>query len=137
MHQKKYIQLDAKGRCFHEIEYQGESPPKVGPGLLDVTDRTDGPWLGKVYTLATDTFAWPEPTAKLTASARAIAAGEAVTLRSETTDALSADIDQGVGPVELNGEVEVRPASTTTYTLTATGHPGTTPATSRRKVTVI
>ncbi len=109
MHSKKYVQLDANGLCFHEIEYAGAQAPVVGADLMDVTDRTDGPWLGKVYDVATDTFAWPEPTASLAVSASSIERGGTVTLRWETSHAVSAEIDQGVGvltPV-AGGEIEV------------------------------
>lgn len=107
-------------------------------GSMDVTARNDGPWLGKVYDRNADTFAWPEPTAELTVSASSIERGESVTLSWETAHAVRAEIDQGVGvldPVE-GGEVEVSPARTTTYELTATGREGTTQATVRRRVTV-
>lgn len=139
---KTYIQLDANGICFHEFEYLGAKTPKAGAGLTDVTARTDGPWLGKKYDAQADTFAWPEPTAKLTASASSIAQGEKVTLSWETAHALSAEIAVAGGavvhrcePVE-SGAVEVEPGQTMTYTLTATGREGTTPAKARRRVTV-
>ena len=138
MHQKKYIQLDAGGICFHELEYSGVEPPRAGSDLMDVTDRTDGPWLGKKYDRDANTFAWPEPTASLTVSESSIARGGKVTLTWETAHAISAEIDQGVGALTPvgGGEVEVSPERTTTYQLTATGREGTTPATARRRVTV-
>ena len=61
--------MDANGVCFHKLEYTGAEPPQPGVGLIDVTDRADGPWLGKVYDAQSDTFAYPEPTASLTVSA--------------------------------------------------------------------
>ena len=139
---KKYIQLDTNGICFHELEYLGAKAPNAGAGLTDVTARTDGPWLGKKYDPNTGTFSWPEPTAKLTASASSIAQGEKVTLTWETEHAISAEISVTGGavihrcePVEA-GSVEVEPGQTATYTLTATGRAGTTPAKTRRRVTV-
>lgn len=140
---KKYVELDAAGICFHEVEYMAaEAPQSVPAGLIDVTVRADGPWLGKKYDRAADTFSWPEPTAALTASASSIARGEKVTLSWETAHALSAEIAVTGGtvihrcePVHA-GAVEVAPNRTTTYTLTATGQPGTTPATQSRRVTV-
>ena len=131
-----------RGRVVAEWSDTGRSgPPPVG--WSDVTARTDGPWRGKLYDAKTDTFTWPEPTAKLTASAARIAQGEKVTLTWQTKDALSAEIKiVGSGalvhrcdPVEA-GPVKVEPGQTYTYELVATGHPGTTPAKARRRVTV-
>ena len=139
---KKYIQLDAAGICVHEFEHMGEAPPNVPADLMDVTSRTDGIWLGKKYDRAADTFAWPEPTASLTASASSIASGEKVTLTWETQHAVSAEISVTGGTVIHrcepvgSGSVEVAPGKTATYTLTATGRAGTTPATARVTVTV-
>lgn len=112
------------------------------PGWVDVTARTDGPWLGKLYDRAADTFAWPEPTAALAASEAAIDQGGKVRLSWETEHAVSAEIAVTGGavvhrcePVEA-GTVEVEPGQTYTYTLTATGRAGTTPATAQVTVTV-
>ena len=142
MPNKRYIQLDAAGICSHEFERLGEAPKSVPAGLSDVTSRTDGPWLGKQYDLATDTFSWPEPTAALTASAASIDLGGKVTLSWATEHAVSANISVADGTVIHRcepvgaGTVEVEPGQTATYTLTATGRAGTTPATDRRRVTV-
>ena len=57
--QKIYIQIDAAGRCFHELEYLGSDPPQAGADLMDVTARTDGPFLGKIYDAESDTFSDP------------------------------------------------------------------------------
>ena len=56
---KKYVQLDAAGICYHELEYHGAAAPDAGADLMDVTARTDGPWLGKVYDDHSDTFSDP------------------------------------------------------------------------------
>jgi hypothetical protein len=50
-----------------------------------------------------------------------IQSGEAAVLKFRTAYAVSAAIDQGVGPVPKSGEVTVRPTQTTIYTLTALG----------------
>lgn len=112
---------------------------------MDVESRADRNEIepGKRYDRADDRFVWPEPTAKLTVSASAIAQGGKVTLRWVTEHALSAEISSSASglppypcdPVEA-GEIEVSPERTTTYQLTATGREGTTPATARRRVTV-
>ncbi len=77
-----------------------------------------------------------DPTATLSASSKAIAVGESVTLLWSTTHALSVTIDQGIGAVGTSGSRQVTPATTTTYTLTATGAEGTTPAEAVVTITV-
>jgi hypothetical protein len=52
--------------------------------------------------------------------------GETSTLQWEITGAATASIDQNLGPVALKGNMPVTPASTTTYTLTATNKYGNT-----------
>ncbi|MBN2006364.1 MAG: hypothetical protein JXA21_23630 [Anaerolineae bacterium] len=54
-----------------------------------------------------------------TAAPTAINAGESATLQWEVTGADSVEIDQGIGPVALNGSTAVNPVQTTTYLLTA------------------
>ena len=142
MHRKMYIQLDSAGICFHEFEYSGSKAPKAGAALIDVTSRSDGPWLGKKYDAKAGTFSWPAPEVSFMASASSIVQGEKVTLSWETQHTVSAEISVTGGtvihrcePVHA-GAVEVEPGQTATYTLTATGRAGTTPATQRRRVTV-
>lgn len=138
MHYRRLVELDDEGRCCHELEYMGSAAPPSTAGLMDVTARTDGPWLGKVYDAGSDTFSYPAPTASLTVSESSIESGGTVALRWETAHAVRAEIDQGVGEVTpaAGGEVEVSPAETTTYTLTATGRDGTTTATASVTVRV-
>ena len=98
--------------------------------------------LGQIYDRQADTFAWPEPVASLTASEAAIDKGESVTLSWATEHAVSANISVADGTVIHRcepvgaGTVEVDPGQTATYTLTATGRGGTTPAAARVTVTV-
>ena len=61
MTHKKLIELDAGGRCFHEFEYRGQKKPVLGAGHMDVTARSDGPFLGKVFNREADTFTLPPP----------------------------------------------------------------------------
>ena len=56
---KKFIEMNADGRVFNELEYQSQVMPQVGPELTDVTDRQDGPFIGKIYDAQTDTFSDP------------------------------------------------------------------------------
>jgi hypothetical protein len=55
---RKFIQFDAEGRVTGQLE--SLRVPGYGPDIPDdfveVTDRTDGPWEGKIYDRATDTF---------------------------------------------------------------------------------
>ena len=61
MHRKEYAQINSEGRCFHEFEYMGEKAPAAGAELMDVTARGDGPFIGKIYDEASDTFSDPPP----------------------------------------------------------------------------
>jgi hypothetical protein len=74
----------------------------------------------------------PLPTAKLTAAPSSIVTGQNVTLTWVSTNADSGTIDQGVGPVGLNGSTVLTPggpgypvAPSTTFTYTVTGPGGT------------
>jgi len=67
----------------------------------------------------------PRPTVVITADPNPIDRGTATVLTWRSTDADRAVIDQGIGEVETEGRLEVRPDATTTYTITATGPGGT------------
>jgi YD repeat-containing protein len=64
------------------------------------------------------------PTCDIQAHPESIVQGGATTLTWTSTNATSAEIDQGIGPVALNGSREVSPIQTTTYTITATNSSG-------------
>ncbi len=64
----------------------------------------------------------------------AIQPGATSTLAWNVSNAATVTINQGVGAVEISGSVVVKPAATTTYTLTAVGGGAT--ATAQVKVTV-
>ena len=78
----------------------------------------------------------PQPRAALAVSESSIETGRSVELRWVTSEAESVEIDQGIGAVPLSGSLRVSPERATTYTLTATGQPGSTPATASVTVTV-
>ncbi len=59
------------------------------------------------------------------ASASQIEQGQSTTLKWETANASEVTIDNGIDRVDANGQTTVRPASNTTYTLTARGNAGT------------
>ncbi len=55
---KKLIGL-ADNIVIHEFEYFGNDRPVLAASHMDVTARTDGPFLGKVYDQTADTFSDP------------------------------------------------------------------------------
>ena len=58
---KLLIEIDANGFVFSEFEVFRNDGKEIvlAPTHVDVTDRTDGPWLGKIYDSQADTFAGP------------------------------------------------------------------------------
>ena len=76
------------------------------------------------------------PRAALAASQSSVERGRSVELRWAVANALSVEIDQGVGLVPATGSLRVAPEASTTWTLTATGASGTTPATVMATVAV-
>ena len=75
-------------------------------------------------------FTGRQPMAALAASETVVERGRSVELRWATANAVNAAIEPDVGAVTPDiGAVRVRPAEATTYTLTARGRAGTTPAT--------
>ena len=66
----------------------------------------------------------PEPTVTISANPETIIQGETTTLTWSSTNATTAEIDQGIGSVAINGSLEVSPTQTTTYTITVTGDGG-------------
>ncbi|XOF33672.1 MAG: carboxypeptidase regulatory-like domain-containing protein [Candidatus Electrothrix sp. YB6] len=61
------------------------------------------------------------PAAALTVTPQSIASGQSAELSWSSDNADTVSIDNGIGPVDLNGSVSVAPTATTTYTITATG----------------
>ena len=64
------------------------------------------------------------PTVSLSSNAASVENGQCTTLTWSSTNASTVSIDQGVGNVEPSGSKEVCPASSTEYTVTATGEGG-------------
>ena len=56
---RRYIQIESDVRVGSEFEYRGQLEPQAGLELMDVTDRQDGPFIGKIYDAQTDTFSDP------------------------------------------------------------------------------
>lgn len=65
-----------------------------------------------VESVAVDSFTADPPT---------VSSGAPATLAWKTRHASGCSIDQGVGPVAVSGQTVVKPAATTTYSLTANG----------------
>ncbi len=65
------------------------------------------------------------PQISFTATPAIIGDGDGATLSWAIANATSASIDNGIGVIPLSGSMLVRPHSTTTYTLTASGSGGT------------
>ena len=61
MSNKRIVEIDANGLCCHEFEYTGPDDPQLAASHLDVTSRTDGPFLGKIYNRVDDTWSDPPP----------------------------------------------------------------------------
>lgn len=78
----------------------------------------------------------PPVVAQFTAEPDSIERGQASTLRWSVTDATSVSIEPGLGTVQSNGNRQVFPSNTTTYTLTASGGGRTVKATASVNVTV-
>ncbi len=68
------------------------------------------------------------PEVSIRAEPQSIYAGQPTTLSWTSSDAVEASLDNGIGPVALNGSLQVSPALSTTYTITATGPGGTSTA---------
>jgi polyhydroxybutyrate depolymerase len=71
-----------------------------------------------------------------TASPTSLFTGSPTTLAWQSTGAVSASIDNGVGTVQTNGALTVYPAVSTTYTLLLKNTPGTSASCAAPKVTV-
>lgn len=69
------------------------------------------------------------PTVVISADPETVLSGESSTLTWSSAHADSAEIDQGVGSVPVNGTINVSPTETTAYTIMVTGPGGTAIAT--------
>jgi len=74
------------------------------------------------------------PTVSVSVNPATISAGQVATLAWTSTNGTSASIDNGVGPVALNGSFQVSPGTTKTFNITVLGAAGT--ATASAAVTV-
>ncbi|MGE5843440.1 MAG: OmpA family protein, partial [Syntrophaceae bacterium] len=90
----------ANGLCPRKVEAPKPPPPPPPPPAL-------------------------APSVSISANPRSVDMGQCTSLSWSSTNADSASIDPGVGKVDLSGSKQVCPASTTQYTLNATGKGGT------------
>ncbi|MCP4252153.1 MAG: PKD domain-containing protein [Candidatus Scalindua sp.] len=79
---------------------------------------------GGTATASTTVTVYPIPTVTISANPNTIIEGESTILSWSSTNATSAEIDQGIGTIGINGAIDVSPSETTTYTITATGNGG-------------
>jgi hypothetical protein len=70
----------------------------------------------------------PAPTVSISANPGTIVQNQSSILSWTSANATSAQIDNGIGAVSSDGTSQVKPLQTTTYTITVTGHGGTTSA---------
>ena len=73
----------------------------------------------------TVTVTHPPPAISFSAAPETILSGESSTLSWSVSNAETVSIDQGIGVVDPDGSLDVSPAESTTYTITATGPGGT------------
>ena len=78
--------------------------------------------VGGSITAALGKRAPEQPSAALTASQLSVERGRSVELRWAVANALSVEIDQGVGQVPPSGNLRVTPEASTTWTLTASAY---------------
>ncbi len=84
---------------------------------------------GTASASATVTVNQPQPQASLKVFPSSVLPGESALLCWQSKNVDSASIDNGVGDVPISGSIQIVPAATTTYTITATGPGGTANAT--------
>ena len=103
-------QLTPANVFFLDSDTTSDSPGTLSPAVLDVETTEEKPVVNSFS-------ATPSP----------ILEGETSTLSWDVTGATTVEIDNGVGQVDTaSGTVQVSPAATTTYTLTAANEAGET-----------
>jgi len=79
----------------------------------------------KTSSVDVELAAGPVPIVLFSANPESVQTGHPVTLKWEVTNATEVSIDGGIGKVQTKGSKQVKPTSSTSYTLTATGEGGT------------
>jgi Tol biopolymer transport system component len=96
-----------------------------GRNLVQVTRPNEDPNIIDFTTSPEWSPALEIPSVEINADPATIQRGESTTLTWTSSNAQSAEINNGIGTVELSGSLEVTPTDTTTYTLSVTGLGGT------------
>jgi len=76
-------------------------------------------------TVEIEMVAGPVPFILFSVNPESIQSGQSATLKWEVVNATEANIDGGIGKIQIKGSKQVKPVNSTTYTLTATGEGGT------------
>jgi len=95
----------------------------ISPAATTTYTVTTVGYAGTTTSSATVTV-FPLPTVNFSASPLSIEIGESATLIWNSANADSCAIEPGIGSVDLNGSLQVSPAETTSYTITARGPGG-------------
>ncbi|MCS6885589.1 MAG: OmpA family protein [Acidobacteriota bacterium] len=139
--QGESVAVNWKTQAAKEVLLNGEKVAKSGTQLFQPTETTTYELIGRsgnrqardAKTVTVEVAANP-PTISLTAEPSAISRGEQARLRWATQNADRVDFP-GIGTFGPNGELEVAPFESTTYTATARGKGGEATASARVTVT--
>jgi len=110
-----------------ELDYarhEASEPWETAQPFIKTADKAADDLLAKTTPCWEAKQVKPAPLVKLSANPDTIEAGKCATLSWSSTNASSASIDQGIGSMDPSGTRQVCPASTTIYTITATGDGG-------------
>ena len=129
--------ISIDGKSVGVVDSDGTFPTKIDPGQHSVRVSLSGYETyssgvpvkanGRTYMVAELKPSAPVVTS-FHASQSKIAAGQTVNLQWATQNGTETRIDPGIGAVSPSGALDVSPAKTTTYTLTAKGSGGSTTA---------
>jgi len=114
------------------VEIEGIGPvdisgsKKVKPtGNTTYTLTATGEGGTKVSSVDVELAAGPVPIVLFSINPESMQTGHSATLKWEVTNATEVSIDGGIGKVQVKGSKQVKPTSSTSYTLTAVGEGGT------------
>ena len=116
-------------------DVEGVRSPELGQNLATSGSVVVSPSSNQRYTVTAynvvyersrfiDLTVYRIPTATLTATPSTIVVGQSASLDWTSSDATSASINQGIGSVNLSGQLTVSPTTDITYTISVTGNGG-------------